>query len=1340
MASSNGKSLFYNLTLIMVLAVILLLSMLGGSSVTSLALEQEVRCGQTEHTHSEECYIDEVLLCTQKAHTHSENCYLILLEDNDINWLLQTMDTTRSKSLEGIIDSALVQALALNDGFREAAPPLQLSAQDISSLNHTITDHAIEPSVVLNEDLHADATLTYAQGDGGVSTLAVGGTPSTRTRAVNFYILLDGQITFVNSGSLSNSNPDYYSYTNTVDAYKNVVRTNLSTGRINSTYYFRYNTTGRTTQVSDFSTDAAYSNNSVTFGNSYSVRYALLTNRSDQAIPFYTVKLDYSQSGTNRAQQVEYVESGMSSTLPLSNEFLWYDAAGNRVSAMPATITQTTVLYARPKAITASFVDASGTQIHSSYSAEPVNGSITVTLPDMTGTAYEGYYWIKQGSDGTTYYKSDGSVSVAITEDTVFQAVPGKYTLTYIDSGGNATAKQADYRQTVTLDPLPEGYYWYDSQGTRYNPGSTYGPVTEDMTFTAGSRILTITYQVNFPSGAVSSVDSVPTIHGTGSASLTESLPSTGSTVIRTLTSRTARREIGTSNKESITYFFQGWKIAGTDILIQPDTTLSGQLLETYADSNGNIALTGVWDEGAQLNSVTFFVRFDSQAVDTNGNITSQPVENYTPEIFNTHVGGVDESWSTTQIKQAYEIADTTSDNSFTADRNIRALYGEKAQGIWLYEFPKDADVFTYLKTYLQNNPSRQLTVDGVAVDPSELDDRHYAIRWYVFKLEGSSWHIDGKLVRKVGTITVDKRFGGVEAAVSQAESGFYIFAENGTKNSAGIFEAYPSTHKDFQQVVMTLNQTTANNLKAAYPNAKFHVVDAEDWANNNFEWVITDVTLGEYWHITEYPTDVPGYSYYAEYSIYDTDGEYSAIAEYGTNASVVGKTFALDEDPDQGMMVDFANYYYPNDSILLKKEDATTGSGIGGAIFEIWQNGRALKFHHDAQTGRYTQDPDGSTTRIQTGADGFAVIEGFSYLHGDSTGDGYRDGDITIKEIVPPSGYSKAPDAELGLNSAGNVILKDVAGIPAAEWSKHASVPDNDVAVIRDHVSEYISVTAKKVWNTTTPADSVEVVLQANGGHAAALFPGMTTAQVKLHAGNTWTYTWNDLPRYANGKEVTWGIKEVVVGGMPTLADGSSFANWIVTYSPGVSTDADGDGDVDNWSYTVTNAIRRPQLIVTKIGSDNVILPGATFTLEQVALTDGTWQPVSGSTVSTMTTNENGMLTFDQLMAGSYYRLTETHPPEGYIGLEESVILTVNGEGLVQMVNTDGSLTDVTGSWISHTGPYNIQVSNLKLTPLPETGGVGIHVYRQSGWLLMLAAAALWIYKLRRKEVTNSS
>nr|MBQ8243714.1 Cna B-type domain-containing protein [Oscillospiraceae bacterium] len=524
--------------------------------------------------------------------------------------------------------------------------------------------------------------------------------------------------------------------------------------------------------------------------------------------------------------------------------------------------------------------------------------------------------------------------------------------------------------------------------------------------------------------------------------------------------------------------------------------------------------------------------------------------------------------------------------------------------------------------------------------------------------------------------------------------------------------------------------------LAAQYPDAQILIFDSETGNAHHYEWLITGVELGEYWHIEEFPVEISGYSCYAEYSVYDTDGEHSYIAEYGTRASMSGKTFALDEDPDQGLMVDFRNYYYPIETILIKKEDAKTGQPIGGAVFELWQNGNRLSFNYNETTGQYERDEggNGSFTQIVTTSDGFSIIS--------TTGFSYDYGDVVVKEVLPPGGYDPAPDITVGADENGDVVIKDIAGKPPDEWDAIAEVPNADVLVIKDHAAEFISITVEKVWNTNTPADSVEVVLQANGQHAAALFPGMTNAQVTLNAGNLWTTTWTDLPRYANGQIVQWSVKEIVIGGKPTLADGVTFANWIVTYSPGVGTDNNGDGDIDHWKFTVTNTQRRLQLILTKVGTDGAILQGSIFTLEQVELVDGVWQPVTGVAVNTQATGANGILTFDNLTAGAYYRLTEQQATEGYFVIMSPVILTMDSDGNIQRVLSDGTVTSLNETMIQATGPYNIRVVNIKLTALPETGGTGTYLYTGGGTLLLIiSAAAMLLYKRkRRKEETDTS
>ena len=104
MAARKRKKLFYNCIWTLLLAVLLALPTLGIMDLSTLALEQETRCGQQEHTHVPECYFRDMLMCDQKAHSHSENCYLLLLEDNDINWLLSAIEDTEEKSLENVID------------------------------------------------------------------------------------------------------------------------------------------------------------------------------------------------------------------------------------------------------------------------------------------------------------------------------------------------------------------------------------------------------------------------------------------------------------------------------------------------------------------------------------------------------------------------------------------------------------------------------------------------------------------------------------------------------------------------------------------------------------------------------------------------------------------------------------------------------------------------------------------------------------------------------------------------------------------------------------------------------------------------------------------------------------------------------------------------------------------------------------------------------------------------------------------------------------------------------------------------------------------------------------
>ncbi|MBR2048086.1 MAG: InlB B-repeat-containing protein [Oscillospiraceae bacterium] len=1502
MARSEARGLFYKFIWILVLTVALVLSVLGSRELSTVGLEQKSRCGQVEHVHSAECYMDSLLLCDRKAHTHDENCYLLLLRDNNINVLLEMLENSGGQSLEDILSAALW--VTVGDSGR-------LTSERIAMVNEVLAQSNSFPTLLLNRDLTGTIQLEdldTGSGD-GYAMLDLPDNPNTRNRAINFYIYVadadNPRYLLVSVGTLENGNPDYYSATNTAAAYQSADIVSAVTNRnLLSTYFLRYTTKANSTAFDSTATQSYYG---IGFGNTNSPRYAVLTTRtgwnnsySYPAVNFYTVTLDYSLSGDSKTNEVQYVQSGIASELDPSSGYLWYSSATDTTpgDTLPSAITQKTTLYARlPRTVTFNSMGGStvasqtvGNGLKATKPVDPTNGDqeflgwytdedgtnafdfantaitgnitlyakwkpknvtanfysngtllATQTLPVTSGTVTqpsdppartgytfcgwctddgcsdpncddkvsfpttitqntnyyaiwalnqyevsvnlvdasgqttntwtqtvnhggtitldEGYTWTDQ--NGTAY---PGGSTVTITGDMTFTGRVITHQVTITDENGNVTTQTVEHGDTVTLPALPEGYVWIGSDGTdswTYTPGDV--TITSDMTFTAVTRNINVNYNVNFPSNAVNKVDSVPTLFGTTSATATDLIPGGSPVTTRTLTSRKAREEINSSNKESLTHFFEGWLVAGTDILIEPGTRLTWAELEQYADSDGNVNLVGQWVGGTWNTSATFYVRYDSVAVDTDGNTGGHDSNLYTPELFNTFVGGVDPGLSEGQLQARYGLADVSSDNSYTVDQEIRALYGKKSSGVWLYDFPDDDAVFYYLKNNLP--AGKTLSVDGDPVNMDELDKQHYAIRWYVFKCQNDAWHIDGKLVRREGSITVDKHFAGDTAAIDLAENGFYILAENGTRDDAGVFTPYASSDSRFKQHILLLDETRKAELQRMYPNAEFQIYDAaaSNASAHSYQWEIKGVVLDEYWRITEFPAEDSGlkaYSYYAEYSVFDTDGSYSAIAEYGTRASVVGKTFALDEDPDQGMMVDFQNYYYNSDSILLKKEDGMTGLGLPGAQFQILQKGQALKFDYDPDTGIYSQNADAQPlpkddpnyrdlTVITTNDSGFAILTNFSYLY-DS-----ENGAITIREISAPTGYDPAYTVTLS-KQGDTVAVTDVAGIvDPALYPKYAEVhvdylnqddtdPTNDVtveaAVIKDYTSETISVTATKVWNTEVPAESVDVVLQANGGNAAALMPGLENAQMVLNEANGWTCTWTDLPRYVNGQLVTWGIKEVKVGTDPTLSDGTTFANWVPTYSPGVGTDDDGDGDVDIWSYAVTNTIRRPMLILTKVDAGNRVLSGATFTLEQVELKNGAWQVVASVPVETRTTDETGVILFDNLSVNAYYRVTETSPPEGYFSPFESIVLSVNGIGEIKQVLTDGTLTEVSGG-MEVTSPYNAKVVNLSTEPLPETGSVGKPMYTQLGLLLMAVAAVLYIYQkwYRREDVYSS-
>lgn len=840
------------------------------------------------------------------------------------------------------------------------------------------------------------------------------------------------------------------------------------------------------------------------------------------------------------------------------------------------------------------------------------------------------------------------------------------YTVKFIYPNGTTITQ---YIRSGTSVAMPAGNYQWISGGDTYSAGENV-IITGTTTFTGvllgNPTYIDIYYDVNFPEVSGVTYTAEPTLAGLSSATVRDEYTENSTVSLRNVSRTSVQGSVnGHAAEVSRTAQFKGWRVGDSDIILQPNTRLIWEELMQYSKNSTTLRLYGVWETDAKQ-TASFFIRFDSVAVDTEGNITGQDRNKYTDELFAAHVGGIDTSLDNATLNSMHYIADTTSDNSYGADQEIRALYGEQAGEIWLGTFPTDDYIFSRLVEYAQTG---YLSVDGVAVKAEDLNDREYAIRWYVFKYEGDSWHIDGKLVKKEGLIHVYKSFAGNKELIASAKEGFYIDALD---------------EKDRATTVLNLDNAVSY-----------------DAATDTYMWEITNVEYGEPWTLTEYPAvaDLPdGYSVFSGYTIMDPHGGQSGAGS-GTSLTVNGMTYALDEDVDEVLCAEFTNIYNRNDSIIIKKQDSRTGVSIGGATFQLLQNGKVLKFNYNSETDSYEYAPDHGTQTILSGtANGYfeICIEDFSY----------DAGPVTIREITAPTGYAPIGDIEIGyigdrktvgILSGNSELIKYINGI-----------------LIVGNSTDVSSVTAKKEWDCPQSEwQDVTIQLFADGKLVTTVIAGVQP-EVVLNNDNHWQYTWDNLPVYVNGSKIDWSIKEVKVGTEAAKADGS-FVNWLVSYSiPVKTTDTDGNEKI---TLTVTNTTKRVMLRLTKTNlGKSILLPNAAFVIEAVDA-DGNILPEE--VTKSAATGTSGTLIFDNLKCNVRYRLTETTPPAGYLPLEESIYFTIN---------EDGSVT-VEESFYAEAGTtaYNITVFNAEAVELPESGGPGDFLFYAAGLLMILVACRLY-------------
>lgn len=157
--------------------------------------------------------------------------------------------------------------------------------------------------------------------------------------------------------------------------------------------------------------------------------------------------------------------------------------------------------------------------------------------------------------------------------------------------------------------------------------------------------------------------------------------------------------------------------------------------------------------------------------------------------------------------------------------------------------------------------------------------------------------------------------------------------------------------------------------------------------------------------------------------------------------------------------------------------------------------------------------------------------------------------------------------------------------------------------------------------------------------------------------------------------------------------------------YTNNMNVDSDITGNTVN-VYTLT-------LNVGKVDGNNTTktLPNATFKLTSDTDTTGT----------TLTTGEDGSVTFTGLKAGTYY-VEETVAPEGYNINSKKFEITISTQGIV----TGDNVTD-----------NKLVVSDFPLS-VPQTGGAGTVMFTIGGIALIACAGVLFFVVMRKKKTSK--
>ncbi|WP_155996103.1 Cna B-type domain-containing protein, partial [Streptococcus ruminantium] len=164
---------------------------------------------------------------------------------------------------------------------------------------------------------------------------------------------------------------------------------------------------------------------------------------------------------------------------------------------------------------------------------------------------------------------------------------------------------------------------------------------------------------------------------------------------------------------------------------------------------------------------------------------------------------------------------------------------------------------------------------------------------------------------------------------------------------------------------------------------------------------------------------------------------------------------------------------------------------------------------------------------------------------------------------------------------------VKEVTAIDGYT-SKVTQTSTNNFTITNTHTPETTQIAGTKTWNDNNDQDgkrpkSITVNLLANGE---------VVQSQKVTADTNWTYTFTNLPKYANGKEIVYTVSEEKVDGYEMKVEGTNITN---THTP-ETTEVAG---TKTWNDNNDQDGKRPKSITVNLLADGKVIKSQQVTAE---------------------------------------------------------------------------------------------------------------------------------------------